>query len=162
MIEVLIEIPRGSRNKYELDEQTGQFRLDRVLYSSVHYPTDYGFVPATCAEDGDHLDVLLVVNEPTFPGCLVQARPVGVLRMRDEKGLDYKILAVPIHDPRFDELYDLADVPAHLLTEIENFFSIYKTLEGKETATDGWEGAARALQIIAEARERFVVESDCR
>lgn len=155
MIQVFVEIPKGSRNKYEYDEQTGSFRLDRVLYSSVHYPTDYGFVPQTRAEDGDHLDVLLIVNEPTFSGCLVPARPVGVLRMRDEKGLDYKILAVPVGDPRFAEIHDLADIPAHLLTEIENFFNIYKTLEGKETHTDGWEGAARALEVIADAVARF-------
>ena len=102
MIEVVIEIPRGSRNKYEMDEETGIIRLDRILYASVHYPTDYGFVPGTRAEDGDHLDVLLIVNEPTFPGCHVQARPVGVLCMRDQKCMDHKILAVPTCDPRFD------------------------------------------------------------
>ncbi len=155
MIEVVVEIPRGSRNKYELDEETGHFRLDRVLYSSVHYPTDYGFIPETRAEDGDHLDVLLIVNEPTFPGCHVQARPVGVLCMRDEKGADQKILAVPVRDPRFDEIQDLADVPAHLLAEIDNFFSIYKTLEGKEAKTEGWDVAQSAARVIAAALARY-------
>ncbi|MGC8875218.1 MAG: inorganic diphosphatase [Chloroflexia bacterium] len=159
MIQVLVEIPKGSRNKYEFDERTGAFRLDRVLYSSVHYPTDYGFIPETRAEDGDHLDVLLIVNEPTFSGCLVPARPVGVLRMRDEKGIDCKILAVPLGDPRFAEVHDLDDIPPHLLTEIENFFNIYKTLEGKETRTDGWDNAERALQVIADAVMRF--QSEC-
>ncbi len=155
MIDVVTEIPKGSRNKYEFDEATGRFRLDRVLYSSVHYPTDYGFVPDTLAEDGDHLDVLLIVNEPTFPGCHVQARPVAVLCMRDEKGIDQKILAVPVRDPRFDEIADLGDVPAHVLAEIENFFGTYKTLEGKETQTAGWRDAACAQRIIAEAAQRF-------
>ncbi|MDP3767496.1 MAG: inorganic diphosphatase, partial [Dehalococcoidia bacterium] len=101
-IEVVIEIPRGSRNKYEIDESTGEVRLDRVLYSSVHYPTDYGFIPDTHAPDGDHLDALVIVEEPTVPGCRVLARPVGVLKMRDEKGEDYKIIAVPVADPRFE------------------------------------------------------------
>lgn len=155
MIDVIVEIPRGSRNKYEFDEKAGCFRLDRILYASVHYPTDYGFVPDTLAEDGDHLDVLLIVSEPTFPGCHVQARPVGVLCMRDERGLDHKVLAVPVRDPRFDEIEDLADVPAHLLTEIENFFDIYKQLEGKGTETCGWGGAEMAAQIIAQSRERY-------
>lgn len=155
MIEVVVEIPRGSRNKYEIDEETGHFRLDRVLYSSVHYPTDYGFIPHTRAEDGDHLDVLLIVNEPTFPGCHVQARPVGVLCMRDEKGYDHKVLAVPVRDPRFDEIQDLADVPAHLLTEIDNFFTIYKSLEGKEAVTCGWQTVQNAERIIAEALARY-------
>jgi inorganic pyrophosphatase len=159
MIEVFVEIPRGSRNKYEFDEETRQFHLDRVLFSSVHYPTDYGFIPGTRAEDGDHLDVLLVVNEPTFPGCHIAARPVGVLRMRDEAGIDYKVLAVPIGDPRYSEVWDVVDVPNHLLTEIENFFNIYKTLEDKETETAGWEGAGRANQIIAEAKKRFLRET---
>lgn len=160
MIEVIIEIPQGSRNKYELDEETGQFYLDRILYASVHYPTDYGFIPHTRAEDGDHLDVLLMVSEPTFPGCHVQARPVGLLCMRDERGMDQKILAVPVRDPRFDEIQDLPDVPAHRLAEIENFFDIYKQLEGKYTETCGWGGAEQARQVIAQAQERFAREQD--
>jgi inorganic pyrophosphatase len=128
-IEVVIEIPRGSRNKYEIDEASGAIRLDRVLYSSVHYPTDYGYIPGTHAPDGDHLDVLVLVEEPTFPGCRMTARPVGVLNMLDEKGEDHKIIAVPVADPRFDGVNDLADVRSHWLKEIENFFEMYKTLE---------------------------------
>ncbi|HEX9016852.1 MAG TPA: inorganic diphosphatase, partial [Chloroflexota bacterium] len=122
-IEVLVEIPQGSRNKYEYDEATGRIRLDRVLYSSVHYPAEYGFVLETRAPDGDPLDALVLAYEPTFPGCVIPARPVGVLRMRDEKGLDDKVLAVPVGDPRFAEVRDLADLQPHGLAEIENFFS---------------------------------------
>src|SRR5215217_901254 len=113
-----IEIPRGSRNKYEYDESTGRFILDRVLYSSVHYPTDYGFIPETLADDGDALDALVIVNEPTFSGCLIPARPIGMLDMRDDKGEDEKILAVPLGDPRFEGVETLSDISAHWLREI--------------------------------------------
>jgi inorganic pyrophosphatase len=155
MIEVVVEIPKGSRNKYEYDEQRGTFRLDRVLYSSVHYPTDYGFVPETLAEDGDHLDALVIVYEPTFPGCHVLVRPVGVLSMTDEAGVDVKILAVLERDPRFEEITELAHVPTHLLREIENFFATYKVLEKKPTATLGWSDRLAALEAIARARQRW-------
>ncbi len=155
MMEVVIEIPKGSRNKYEYDEEHGIFRLDRVLYSSAHYPTDYGFIPETLAEDGDHLDALVIVYEPTFPGCHVLVRPVGVLSMTDEAGVDAKILAVPEHDPRFDEITELANVPAHLLREIDNFFATYKVLEKKPTATLGWSDRDSALGEIAKARQRW-------
>ena len=152
-IDVLVEIPRGSRNKYEYDEATGLIRLDRVLYSSVHYPAEYGFVMGTRAPDGDPLDALVLTYEPTFPGCVVPARPIGVLEMRDEKGLDHKVLTVPVGDPRFEEVLDLKDLQSHWLTEIENFFAIYKTLEGRPTEVAGWLGAADASRIIAECRE---------
>jgi inorganic pyrophosphatase len=155
VIEVFVEIPRGSRNKYEYDEQARQFRLDRVLYSSVHYPADYGFVPDTLAEDGDTLDALVLVEEPTFPGCIIPARPVGLLYMRDEKGSDAKVLAVPIGDPRFAGIHDLRDVPPHWLREIENFFSIYKQLEEKSTDMSGWSDAAEAHRVIAAARQAW-------
>jgi inorganic pyrophosphatase len=148
-IEVVIEIPRGSRNKYEIDEATGAVRLDRVLFSSVHYPTDYGFIPETRAPDGDHLDVLVIVEEPTFPGCRMGARPVGVLRMRDEKGEDQKIIAVPVADPRFEGVKDLSDIHPHWLREIENFFDVYKTLEpNKLVAIDGWGDREEAWAVI--------------
>jgi inorganic pyrophosphatase len=153
-IDVLIEIPRGSRNKYEIDEATGTLRLDRVLYSSMHYPADYGFVPHTRAADGDHLDVLVLVEEPTFPGCLVRARPIGVLKMRDEKGEDYKIIAVPLADPRFDGVSDLSQLNPHWLKEIENFFDVYKGLEPeKHVVIEGWAGHDEAFAIIADSRE---------
>src|SRR3989304_1515810 len=149
VIEVVIEIPRGSRNKYEIDEATGAVRLDRVLYSSVHYPTDYGFIPETPAPDGDHLDVLVIVEEPTIPGCRMWARPVGVLNMRDEKGEDQKIIAVPVADPRFEGVRDLSDIHPHWLREIENFFDVYKTLEpNKVVAIDGWGDRAEAWGVI--------------
>lgn len=149
-VEVLVEIPRGSRNKYEYDEETGVVRLDRVLYSSVHYPTDYGLIPHTRAPDGDHLDVLVVVEEPTFPGCRLLVRPIGVLEMRDEKGLDHKIIAVPVADPRFEGIRDLKDLQPHWLREVENFFATYKTLEALETEVAGWSGREDAWRVIRE------------
>ncbi len=155
IIDVFVEIPRGSRNKYEYDEERKGIRLDRVLFSSVHYPTDYGFMPGTMAEDGDHLDVLVVVEEPTFPGCWLKARPVGALKMRDEKGTDHKILAVPIGDRRFDAIMVLEDLSPHWLREIENFFGTYKTLEGVLTEILGWEGAEVAWQIIQDSVKRW-------
>ena len=152
IVEVLVEIPQGSRNKYEYDPATGRIRLDRVLYSSVHYPAEYGFVMGTLAPDGDPLDALVLTYEPTFPGCVIPARPVGVLQMRDEKGLDDKILSVPVGDPRFEEIRDLDDLQPHWLAEIENFFATYKTLEGTATELAGWLGAPDALRIIRECR----------
>lgn len=154
IVDVIIEIPQGSRNKYEYDHAQHVIRLDRVLYSSVHYPTDYGFIPDTLSEDGDPLDVLVVVNEPTFPGCHLPAKPIGMLRMRDEKGEDEKILAVPAGDPRFDDINDLGDLAAHWLKEIENFFATYKELEEKDTEVLGWEGLASARELIEDARAR--------
>ncbi len=154
-VEAFVEIPRGSRNKYEYDEQRGVFFLDRVLYSSVHYPTDYGFVVGTLGEDGDPLDALIVVEEPTFPGCHVMVRPIGVLDMTDEKGRDQKILAVPVVDPRFSRVRDLGDLDPHWLREIENFFQTYKTLEEKWTEVVGWNDAAAALRVIRDAMDRY-------
>jgi len=149
---VIIEIPRGSRNKYEMDHHDGTIHLDRVLYSSVHYPTDYGFVPGTMAADGDPLDVLVIVEEPTFPGCRVRVRPIGALVMRDEAGTDEKLLAVPVADPRFDRIRELEDLGPHWLAEIENFFDTYKLLEDKVSEVQGWIGAQEALEILARYR----------
>jgi inorganic pyrophosphatase len=151
-IEVIVEIPQGSRNKYEYDHAEHVIRLDRVLHSSVHYPTDYGFVPGTLSKDGDPLDVLVLVLDPTFPGCHVLARPIGVLKMVDDKGQDEKILAVPMGDPRFEGIFDLSDLPVHWLREIENFFATYKLLEEKDTDLLGWDDAAAAASVIREAR----------
>jgi inorganic pyrophosphatase len=150
-----IEIPRGSRNKYELDDETGRIRLDRVLYSSVHYPTDYGFIPDTLAEDGDHLDILVLMQEPTFPGCIVEARPIGGLDMADEKGPDFKVLAVPMGDPRYQHVTDLTHLGEPWLQEIETFFATYKLLEPKQTEVLGWHDAAFAWDVIASCRTRF-------
>jgi inorganic pyrophosphatase len=148
IVEAVVEIPSGSRNKYEIDHKTGEIHLDRVLYSSVHYPADYGYITGTCAPDGDPLDVLILVHEPTFPGCHIKIRPIGVMLMRDEKGIDEKILGVPIADPRFDGIDDIDDLQKHWLVEIENFFNIYKELEDKESAPEGWRGSADARIIL--------------
>ena len=154
-IQVVIEIPQGSRNKYEMDHATGRIRLDRMLFTSTSYPRDYGFIPDTLAEDGDPLDVMVILDEPTFPGCVVQARPVGVFWMLDEHGPDAKILAVPARDPRYAATQDLADVPGHLKDEIGHFFDIYKELEpGKGTDVRGWQDRAAAEQVIEEAFTR--------
>lgn len=156
VIGVIVEIPKGSRNKYEYDEMRGVFRLDRVLFSSVHYPTDYGFIPETLSHDGDTLDVLVLVDEPTFTGCYIDVRPIGLLGMRDEAGVDYKVLAVPMYDPRYNDVRDLDALPKHLLLEIENFFATYKTLEGKETKMMGWRTAQEAKEVIAASRQAYL------
>ena len=148
IVEAIVEIPRGSRNKYEMDHATGVIKLDRVLFSSVHYPTDYGFVPGTMADDGDPLDILVIVEEPTFPGCHLKVRPIGVLTMRDEKGLDEKILGVPVADPRFDGIKSIDQLQKHWLAEIENFFVTYKILEGKETRIEAWKGVKDAKAVL--------------
>jgi inorganic pyrophosphatase len=154
-VEVIVEIPQGSRNKYEMDHATGRIRLDRMLFTSTQYPLDYGFIPDTLAEDGDPLDVLVMLEEPTFPGCLVLARPVGVFWMLDERGPDAKILAVPARDPRYAATQDLADVPGYLSAEIGHFFDIYKELEpGKSTDVRGWQDRAAAEQVIEDAFTR--------
>jgi inorganic pyrophosphatase len=150
-----IEIPRGSRNKYEYDHETHSFRLDRVLYSSVHYPADYGFIPETLAPDGDPLDILVLVQEPTCPGCLVPARVVGGLVMHDEKGCDFKGVAVPVGDPRYAHVFSLADAGEHWPREIETFFATYKLLEGKTTEVEGWHDAGEARGVIEECRARY-------
>ena len=153
-IVALVEIPKGSRNKYEYDHSTGNIYLDRVLYSSVHYPGDYGFVPGTLAADGDPLDILILNEEPTFPGCRLRVRPIGVLRMKDEKGFDEKILAVPLADPRFAEIRDIGDIPSHRLDEIRNFFETYKDLEGgKETQVEGWRPGEEAFNLLEKYTE---------
>lgn len=160
-IEAVIEIPAGARNKYEYDAERGIFRLDRVLYSSVHYPTDYGFIPNTLSEDGDHLDILVIVEEPTFPGCHIPVRPIGVLNMVDVNGEDQKILAVPVGDPRYAEVLDIDDLSPHWLREIENFFATYKTLENVETTMQGWGHAARAMEVITQCTLRCTATDAC-
>ncbi|HJU64376.1 MAG TPA: inorganic diphosphatase [Gemmatimonadaceae bacterium] len=154
-VTALIEIPSGSRNKYELDKESGLLRLDRVLYSAVHYPGDYGFIPRTLAEDADPCDILVLINEPTFPGCQIDARPIGVLRMLDRGEADDKILSVPCHDPFYDEYFDIADIPQHYLKEVEHFFHIYKDLEGRRVQVVGWEQSTVAMRVITEAIERY-------
>jgi inorganic pyrophosphatase len=150
-----IEIPQGSRNKYEYDEERKAFFLDRVLFHSVHYPADYGWIPDTLASDGDHVDVLVLMQEPTFPGCMIEARPIGGLDMHDEKGHDFKVLAVPVGDPRFAHVTSLEGLGSHWLKEIEAFFSTYKLLESKDTEIVGWFDAAYAWEQIEDGRRRY-------
>ena len=155
IIPVMIEIPKGSRNKYEYDVKRSVLKFDRMLFSAVHYPSDYGFIPETLAMDGDPLDALVLVWEPTFPGCLIEAKPIGLFKMWDEKGPDEKILCVPIEDPLWNHIETLDDVNPHLLKEIEHFFKIYKDLEKKNTGVEGWRGLSAALKIIKEAKKRY-------
>jgi inorganic pyrophosphatase len=152
---MIVEIPKNSGNKYEYDGQLGVFRLDRALYSSVHYPGDYGFIPGTLAPDGDPLDVLVLVEEASFPGVLITVRPVGFLDMVDDEELDQKILAVPHRDPRFDQIHTIDQVFPHSLREIEHFFTIYKELEGKRTEMRGWKGPREARELIRSSRENY-------
>lgn len=155
-IEVVIEIPRGSRNKYEFDHDRHVIRLDRRLFSATTYPADYGFIPDTLAEDGDPLDALVLVEDPTFPGCHVMARPVAVFWMTDENGPDAKIVCVPSHEQRWHDVSDLDQLPYGLSDEIRHFFDIYKDLEpGKATSVQGFEGREAALAEVSAARERF-------
>jgi inorganic pyrophosphatase len=158
VVEVVVEIPRGSRNKYEFDEAAGVFRLDRVLASAVHYNFDYGFITDTRAGDGDHTDALLLIDEPTFPGCRVWARPIGGLEMRDDKGEDFKVLCVAVADPHQAHVEDLAHVRPHRLIEIEHFFNPYNMLEDKETDVVGGRDAARARQVLMDDRATWLAE----
>jgi inorganic pyrophosphatase len=152
--EVVVEVPKGSRNKYEIDHRTGVVRLDRQLFTATRYPADYGFAQDTLGEDGDPLDALVILDEPTFPGCHIEVRAVGVLHTHDEAGGDPKLLTVPYHDPRV-RWDDIGDVPAYLLLEIRHFFEIYKDLEpGKGTVVEGWDGRGVAEELLREGLER--------
>ncbi len=155
-VRVIIEIPKNSANKYEYDRTLGVFRLDRALYSPMHYPGDYGFIPGTLAEDGDPLDVLVLVDEPSFTGCLMEARPVGILRMVDQKENDQKVLAVPNRNPRFESIHTIDQVFPHVQKEIEYFFSIYKELQGGKTNMKGWAGPRDARKVITESRQAYL------
>jgi inorganic pyrophosphatase len=155
-VDVVVEIPKGSRNKYEYDLRLDRIRLDRMLFTATGYPGDYGFVPDTLAEDGDPIDALLLLEEPTFPGCLVHARVIAVFWMRDEAGPDAKLLCVPADDPRHAHLRELEDVPMYQVAEIWHFFDIYKRIEPhKTTETGRWEGSREAAGALEEARRRF-------
>jgi inorganic pyrophosphatase len=156
LIDVVVEIPRGSRNKYEFDHEHHVIRLDRRLFSATVYPADYGFVPDTLSEDGDPLDALVLLDDPTFPGCWVSCRPVGIFWMTDDKGPDAKLICVPAGDPRWSPVQDIADVPDPMLAEIEHFFDVYKMLEpGKHSDTKGYEGVGAAWTEIESSRRRY-------
>jgi inorganic pyrophosphatase len=155
-VDVLIEIPMGQRNKYEMDHASGRIRLDRMLFTSTRYPADYGFIEDTLADDGDPLDALVLLDEPTFPGCLINCRVIGMFRMRDEKGADDKVLCVPATDPRMEHLRDIHHVPEFQRLEIQHFFEVYKALEpGKEVRTEAWADRRAAEAEIEASRKRF-------
>ena len=153
--DVLIEIPKGSRNKYEYDFKLKKVRYDRMIFSSMMYPADYGFIPETLALDSDPLDVLVLVTEPTFPGCVMEVKPIGVFHMADEKGPDEKIICVPVSDPIWNRLNDLSDVNGHLIKEIEHFFKVYKDLEQKKVDVEGWGDVKEAQDIIEQCLQRY-------
>ncbi len=149
-----VEIPKGSRNKYEYDHELGAIKLDRFLFSSMVYPTDYGFIPDTLGLDGDALDAMVCVSEPTFPGCLIPVKPIALFKMEDDKGVDDKVLCVPLHDPTWNRLETLEDLGEQLRDEIAHFFSVYKDLERKTVTVDGWYSREDALAEIDAARRR--------
>ena len=159
-VNVVIEIPKDSMNKYEYDKRLQVFRLDRTLFSPVHYPGDYGFIPQTLGLDGDPLDVLVLVEAPSFPGCIIEVRPIGVLRMIDQGEKDEKILCVAESDPLYHNVHDCNHVFPHQLREVEHFFAIYKNLEGKKTELAGWGNAEAARQIIVAGQKRFVPNAE--
>lgn len=153
--DVMIEIPKGSRNKYEYDFELKKVRYDRMIFSSMMYPADYGFIPNTLAQDSDPLDVLVLVAEPTFPGIVMEVKPIGVFHMADEKGPDEKIICVPISDPIWNRMNDLNELNGHMLKEIEHFFKVYKDLEKKKVDVGGWGDAKEAREIIKECVKRY-------
>jgi inorganic pyrophosphatase len=160
LINTIIEIPRGCSNKYEYNEETDTIELDRVIHSPMSYATDYGFVPYTRSEDGDHLDVMVIISNPTFPGCVIPARVVGLLDMEDEEGVDRKVLAVADKDPRYADVTDMSKVNSHLKKEIEHFFAEYKRLEnGKWAKVKEWIDTPTAKEYILECKKRFEEES---
>ena len=160
-VDVIIEIPMGQRNKYEMDHASGRIRLDRMLFTSTRYPADYGFIEDTLADDGDPLDALVLLDEPTFPGCLINCRVIGMFRMRDEKGADDKVLCVPARDPRMEHLRDIHHVPAFQRLEIQHFFEVYKDLEpGKSVEGSHWAGRAAAEAEVEHSRKRFDEAAD--
>jgi inorganic pyrophosphatase len=156
IVRMIVEIPKKSGNKYEYDGALGVFRLDRALYSPMHYPGDYGFIPGTRADDGDPLDVLALVEEPSFTGCMIEVRPVGILNMVDNEQLDQKILAVPNRNPRYDEVHTMEQIFPHVRREIEHFFTIYKELEGKKTEMRGWGRPMDAREVIMNSRKSYL------
>ncbi len=154
----VVEISKGSKTKYELDKETGYIILDRVLYTSTHYPANYGFIPRTYGDDGDPLDVLLMCSESLAPLTLVRAYPIGVISMMDNGRNDEKIIAIPVTDPNYNMFKDISDLPAHRFNEMKHFFQVYKNLEGKDTAVNEVEGREKAVQIISESIDNYKKE----
>lgn len=151
----VIEVPKGSRNKYEYSKSAGVIKLDRVLYSPLHYPGDYGFIPRTYFDDGDPMDILVMMNASTFPGCVVEARALAMLKMIDEGEPDYKILAVPHTDPNFSHLQSFEDIPQHFLEEVRHFFMVYKQLQGVTVENEGWVGTQETKEAILNAMQLY-------
>ena len=156
IVRMIVEIPKNSANKYEYDKELGVFRLDRALYSPMHYPGDYGFIPGTLAEDNDPMDALALVDQPSFPGCLIEVRPVAVLNMVDNDTGDQKIIVVPTRNPRYDQIHTIDQIFVHIRREIEHFFSIYKELEGLVTRMEGWGDPRDARRAIVDSRKRYL------
>jgi inorganic pyrophosphatase len=159
ILNAVIEIPKGSIHKFEYDEELDAIVLDRTLYSSVYFPNDYGFIPETRSPDGDLLDILVIISAPLFPGAILRVRPIGVLNMEDEHGLDWKIIAVANDDPRMDDVHDIHELRSHHLKEIQNFFEIYKSLENKKVKVGEWLNRSEALRLIEEARTKYKEEN---
>jgi inorganic pyrophosphatase len=155
IINVVVEIPKGSMNKYEYDKENNIIKLDRVLFSPLHYPGDYGMIPRTLGEDGDPLDALVLVTNPTYPGVLIESRPIGLLRMNDAGLVDDKILCVPKDDPRYDSLRGIDDMELHTLKEMAHFFQVYKDLEGKKVEIVGWYDVDEAKNVIMRSIELY-------
>ena len=152
----VIEISKGSKKKYELDKETGLLILDRILYTSTHYPTNYGFIPRTYGDDGDPLDVLVLCSEDIAPMTLMRCYPIGVIRMKDNGKLDEKIIAIPFRDPTYNTYHDISDLPIHVHQEMQHFFSVYKTLENKETVVDEAQGHEEAIQVIRDCIDHYL------
>jgi inorganic pyrophosphatase len=159
IVYAVVEVPKGSRNKYEYSKTAGVIKLDRVLYSPMHYPGDYGFIPQSYFDDGDPMDILIMMNEPTFPGCVIEARVLGMMKLIDKGEMDYKVLAVPNNDPNYGHIKTFEDVPQHFLDEVEHFFLTYKQLQKVVATSEGWvgqEGTYRAIEgAIKEYRHKF-------
>jgi inorganic pyrophosphatase len=162
LVTAVIEIPRGATNKYEYDETLDEIRLDRVLHAPVFYLTEYGFLPQTRGEDGDHLDVMVLISQPTFPGCILEARPIGLPDMEDEAGSDWKVLAAAERDPMYRDVHTVDDLPEHFKREVRQFFESYKVLESKWVTVRGWHGTSNAQQVIMEAHKRYQTRSSSR
>ncbi len=155
IVNAVVEIPFGSRIKYEIDHVTNLVKVDRVLYSPIHYPAEYGYIPHTLADDGDPLDILVLIQGATYPGVVIEARPIGALKMRDDKGQDDKIMSVAVHDPNFAHVFELKDLAPHMLREVEHFFLTYKNLEAKDVQSQGWVGLEEAREIITQSTLAF-------
>jgi inorganic pyrophosphatase len=159
-LDCIIEIPQGSRNKYEWDHEKDALKLDRFLFASVVYPTDYGFIPDTLGQDDDPLDIMVCVSEPTFPGCMIEVKPIALFRMEDDAGIDDKVVSVPVTDPGWNHMEALEDLPKQLTDEIAHFFSVYKDLEKKKVKVDGWYPREEAWEEIEASRKRFKENGD--